>query len=203
MTMTRDEDGTQKSQQAASLPTHTWRELLHCLGKAEQQRLMEAVGVRQKTFSRWINGATDLPYPTHLKSLLNALPEEMQPRFLDALRQEPQFAKYADTLHLETRHIDAQHALQEAHQCIERSTHAVEHAIAERIHHLLGTPLAQLTADIEEAHVREHAMQRLRIIKILSLLALLHDMKLLTNEEYEELQQYLKSAVTTTTTIRL
>jgi hypothetical protein len=75
-------------------PSPSWRDLLKSLEVEEKQRIIQALGIREKTWERWIRGNTALPHLGRIRELLRALPMHTQAQFLASLERDPNFAKY-------------------------------------------------------------------------------------------------------------
>jgi transcriptional regulator with XRE-family HTH domain len=84
----------------------TWRDLLGELNGVERKRLVDALGIQNKTLERWIRGETALPQLDRLRNLLAALPIRIRRRFIDSIRQDPHFSKHLAELPLEEETYD-------------------------------------------------------------------------------------------------
>lgn len=72
----------------------TWRELLKELGIEEKRRIIDTLGIQDKTLERWIRGQTDLPRLSRLRQLLNVLPVQTRGLFIEVAQQDPHFSRY-------------------------------------------------------------------------------------------------------------
>ncbi len=84
----------------------TWRDILGELNGVERKRLVDALGIQNKTLERWIRGETALPQLDRLRNLLAALPIRIRKRFIDSIRQDPRFSKHLAELPLEEETYD-------------------------------------------------------------------------------------------------
>ena len=78
----------------------TWRDLLRNMEGGEKRRIIEALGIQEKTWERWIYGQTVLPHPNRIQQLLAVLPVSTRASFLVSLRQDPNFSKSVAHLQL-------------------------------------------------------------------------------------------------------
>ena len=176
----------------------TWHDILSLLEKKEQQRIINDLNITRRTFDRWLSKDTHLPHPPRLKRLFVSLPESVQPTFLEALQHDSIGARYAKTLP-DTRHFYGNSYVLEASQILEKRSRSIDGAVKSRLENLPGgCTIASLTSDIEDDDVRISTLQRLRTIKVLSLLALMKDMKIITLDEYDELRVYIEEKSATT-----
>jgi hypothetical protein len=76
--------------------SETWRDLLKTIIKEprERQRLLDALGIKGITLTRWINKESD-PRPQNLRNLLNALPQYRE-QLLDLIREEIGFEEFSN-----------------------------------------------------------------------------------------------------------
>lgn len=76
--------------------SETWRDLLKTIIKEphERQRLLDALGIKGITLTRWINKESD-PRPQNLRNLLNALPQYRE-QLLDLIREETGFEEFSN-----------------------------------------------------------------------------------------------------------
>ena len=72
----------------------TWKDVLNSLKKGEKQHIIHALGIQERTLSRWIHGETDLPHLSHLQMLIHALPPAKRVRFLEIVQDDPAFVRY-------------------------------------------------------------------------------------------------------------
>ncbi len=84
----------------------SWRDLLGELNGVERKRLVDALGIQNKTLERWIRGETALPQLDRLRNLLGALPIRIRKRFIDSIRQDPHFSKHIAELPLDEETYD-------------------------------------------------------------------------------------------------
>lgn len=73
----------------------TWRELLQGLNIEEKKRIIEQLGIQERTLSRWIHGQTEFPRPNRVQELLRVLPSRVRVSFLQSVQRDPFFSKYA------------------------------------------------------------------------------------------------------------
>ncbi len=76
----------------------TWRELLNELSPEEKRRIIDRLGIQERTLERWIRGQTDLPHLSKLRQLLNALSVQTRGLFIEAVLQEPSFSRFAEEI---------------------------------------------------------------------------------------------------------
>lgn len=74
---------------------HSWRELLGSFDTEERRRIIEALGIQDKTFERWIHGYTNFPHLSRIRQLLAILPAQARACFIECVQQDPHFSKYA------------------------------------------------------------------------------------------------------------
>ena len=80
----------------------TWKDVLKSLKKGEKQHIIDALGIQERTLTRWIQGETDHPHLSHLEMLIPALPPTKRVHFLEVIEHDPAFAKYRVSLPLLT-----------------------------------------------------------------------------------------------------
>jgi len=78
--------------------SETWRELLRTIisDPRERQRVVEALGVRAITLTRWINKES-APHPQNLRNLLNALPQYRE-QLLELIREETGLEEFSNAI---------------------------------------------------------------------------------------------------------
>ena len=76
--------------------SETWRDLLKTIIKEprEKERLLDALGIKGITLTRWINKESD-PRPQNLRNLLNVLPQYRE-ELLDLIREETGFEEFSN-----------------------------------------------------------------------------------------------------------
>jgi GAF domain len=82
-------------------PQHkTWRDILRHLDAKEKQCVVREMGIERKTLDRRIHGQTTMPHLKQLRQLLASLSPDTRTHFIEAIQQDPHFAKYMSELSL-------------------------------------------------------------------------------------------------------
>ncbi len=74
----------------------TWRELLSSLSMEERKRIVNALGIQNKTMERWIRGQTGHPHPNRMRQLFKVLPARTRALFIEFVQQDPAFSHAAN-----------------------------------------------------------------------------------------------------------